>query len=346
MYRKQDSRQQEFVDFVLPFGGWLSATNRWVKKAELIPWEELEPLYEATLSGSDRGAPALSFRIALGSQIIKETLQLSDEETVEQIYENPYLQYFLGYTSFLTEKPFDASMMVHFRKRLKWNDLQTINERIAGIKRQSVSSEEEEKTKGPGSAAGCGGGSSEADMAPNAGVLKIDATCTPADIRYPTDLSLVEEARRKSEEIIDRLYAATANRGKKPRTYRRKARKQFLAVMRKRVRNEKMIRKALGAQLRFLCRNLRSIQKLATPQTLSALTKHQYKALLVIQEVYRQQGEMYRQKTHRIEGRIVSIRQPHIRPIVRGKAGAEVEFGAKVSLQPGRGVCACGPGCV
>ena len=70
----------------------LSASNRWVKKAELIPWGELEPLYEAALSGSETGAPALSVCIALGSQLIKETLQLSDDETVEQICENPYLQ--------------------------------------------------------------------------------------------------------------------------------------------------------------------------------------------------------------------------------------------------------------
>jgi hypothetical protein len=117
MYKKNDKRQKEFEEFILPFGGKLSSDNRWVKKAELIPWEELEPLYEASLAQSDTGAPALSFRIALGSQIIKESLNITDEETCEQIRENPYLQYFLGYTSFISEKPFDPSMMVHFRKR-------------------------------------------------------------------------------------------------------------------------------------------------------------------------------------------------------------------------------------
>lgn len=57
----------------------------------------------------------------------------------------------------------------------------------------------------------------------------------------------------------------------------------------------------------------------------------------MIKELYRQQREMFDKKTNRIDFRIVSISQPHIRPIVRGKASAKVEFGAKltVSLKDG-----------
>lgn len=65
--------------------------------------------------------------------------------------------------------------------------------------------------------------------------------------------------------------------------------------------------------------------------SLSYLSKLDYKNLLVTTEVYRQQLWMHEQKTNRIEDRIVSITQPHIRPIVRGKAGSSVEFGAKIS---------------
>lgn len=99
----------------------------------MIPWEELETLYESALTGASTGAPAIPFRVALGSQIIKESLNLTDEETAEQIRENPYLQYFIGYASFTDERPFNPSMMVYFRRRLEWKDLQTINERIVGI---------------------------------------------------------------------------------------------------------------------------------------------------------------------------------------------------------------------
>lgn len=65
--------------------------------------------------------------------------------------------------------------------------------------------------------------------------------------------------------------------------------------------------------------------------SLDALSPIEYKSLLVVSEVYRQQAWMYNNKVHRIEHRIVSLSQPHIRPIVRGKAGVPVEFGAKIS---------------
>ena len=67
------------------------------------------------------------------------------------------------------------------------------------------------------------------------------------------------------------------------------------------------------------------------------LESKNYKYLLIIKELYRQQLEMFQQKKHSISNRIVSIHQPHIRPMVRGKLGTNVEFGAKinVSLQEG-----------
>ena len=65
--------------------------------------------------------------------------------------------------------------------------------------------------------------------------------------------------------------------------------------------------------------------------TLEGLNKKQYKTLLVLTEVYRQQQWLFDNNKQSIEDRIVSLSQPHIRPIVRGKAGKTVEFGAKLS---------------
>ena len=56
--------------------------------------------------------------MALGALIIKARLVLTDEERVEQIKENPYLQCFIGLAAFQDSAPFDPSMMVYFRKRL------------------------------------------------------------------------------------------------------------------------------------------------------------------------------------------------------------------------------------
>ena len=102
----------------MPFNGGLRSDNRWIKIAKFIPWEDFEILYSKSLSGSQMGSPALSVRIAIGALIIKERLGTSDEETVEQIRENPYLQYFLGFKGYKDEAPFHPTMFVHFRKRI------------------------------------------------------------------------------------------------------------------------------------------------------------------------------------------------------------------------------------
>jgi hypothetical protein len=77
-----------------------------------------------------------------------------------------------------------------------------------------------------------------------------------------------------------------------------------------------------------------------TPYSSCTCRAHQeYRELLVIKELYRQQEEMHRTKTHRIDHRIVSISQPYVRPIVRGKAKANVEFGSKVAVKCCRWFC-------
>jgi len=81
MYRKRDKNQLEFVDdFFLPFGGKLDKRNRWVRLAEIIPWDKVEEEYISLFS--DMGAPAKPVRMALGALIIKEKMGFSDIETM------------------------------------------------------------------------------------------------------------------------------------------------------------------------------------------------------------------------------------------------------------------------
>lgn len=90
---------------------------------------------------------------------------------------------------------------------------------------------------------------------------------------------------------------------------------------------------AIKKQLQYIKRNLFHIRKLIDiGAKLSSLKPKKYKMLLVVTEVYRQQLWMYENEESRIDDRIVSLSQPHIRPIVRGKAGKPVEFGAKLSV--------------
>ena len=125
----QKNKQQTIDDFKLPFGGTLSANNRWVKKAEMVPWDNIEGDYSDLFPG-DSGNVAKPARLALGALIIKETLGISDEETVEQIRENPYLQYFVGFKEYTDKQPFDPSLMVRFRQRFKVEQLEAIKETI------------------------------------------------------------------------------------------------------------------------------------------------------------------------------------------------------------------------
>ncbi|MMZ55080.1 hypothetical protein D1872_169190 [compost metagenome] len=164
----------------------------------------------------------------------------------------------------------------------------------------------------------------------NEGELLPDATCAPADIAYPTDLSLLNQAREKLEKIIDILHEPERGKTRKPRTYRERARKAYLAVAKQRRVKPRAMRKAIGKQLRFVSRDLRMIAELA--DMTSGLPRRLYKELLAIQELYRQQQTMYDKRTHSISDRIVSIAQPHVRPIVRGKARANVEFGEKLAI--------------
>jgi hypothetical protein len=325
MYR-HNQKQLEFEDFVLPFSGKLRSDNRWVKLAKFIPWEEFESAYSKTLTNSSLGPPAKSVRIALGALIIKERLGATDEETVEQIRENPYLQYFLGYKEYKDEQPFDPSLFVYFRKRFRKATLSDINEAIA---RKALDEEKKRAAKKSSKDSDDGPGSSSNSKR---GKLLVDATCTPADITFPTDLKLLNTAREKSEAIIDILHRPFKGKQKKPRTYRKRARKDFIAAAKSKRLSQSKRRKALRKQLGYVERNLKIIDKLSAQTSLLKLAPRQYKNLLVIHEIYRQQRQMYDHRERRIDDRIVSVSQPHVRPIKRGKASAATEFGAKVSL--------------
>ncbi len=321
LYRKKDN-QTTIDDYLVPFGGYLLADNRWVIKAKMIPWDEIEGEY-ADLFPSGTGTVAKPARVAFGAMIIKETLGLTDEETVEQIRENPYLQYFLGYTEYNTKKPFDPSLMVFFRKRFGLKNLSQINETICKMQK---------KDDDQPPATGSGETTKPEEEPENKGKMLMDATCVPADIGYPTDLGLLNEARQKTEAFIDLLYEPLKGKIAKPRTYRDNARKKYLAVAKMRQPRKKLLRKAIRQQLNFVRRNLKHIKALAAYHQVSPLTITQGLQLETIKELYRQQRYMYEHKTHSVENRIVSISQPHVRPIVRGKAGANVEFGAKLAI--------------
>jgi hypothetical protein len=322
MYRSENRSQLNLDEFILPFGGELDIKNRWIHLAGVMPWEFIESIYEAKFKNdSKEGRPPISARIAFGAIYIKEQENLTDEGTVMYIAENPYMQFFLGLKGFENEKLFDPSMMVYFRKRFDNEDINAINEEL--YKRSHKDSDSGEQPPSPPQGDGQG---------KNSGKVILDATCAPSDIRYPTDASLLNESREWLESIIDALWRYGDKQGHKTSCSRLKARREFLAIQKQRKPRKKNMRRFIARQLEFICGNLAMIDSLLKQSGEGKLSSLQEERLVSIRTLYRQQYEMYESNSHSCKDRIVSLRQPYIRPIVRGKAGCAAEFGQKITV--------------
>jgi len=355
MVPTDNPHQIDVYDFVLPFSGRLDPSNQWVQLAQRMPWEELGTQYAQCFSAT-QGRPALAPRIAIGAVLIQQMKGVTDTETVQEIRENPYLQYFLGYPDYCYRQCCDPSLLVTIRRRLGPDLIAQFNRQFLAAQdpppAEDPADEPPQEPPDPDDDPGSGRtlppatppksphvqdsaeDTEASDASPDPqGQLLIDATVAPADIRYPTDLDLLNQCREVSEALIDQVWTPGAGRVK-PRTYRQVARQDYLAVAKQRKKHGKQVRKAVRKQLQYVRRNLGHLDRLldALPGAAIPLSTAAYRQLLVIREVYRQQRTMYDQQTHRIPGRIVSLSQPHVRPMVRGKAHASTEFGAKLSV--------------
>lgn len=321
MYKATDSHQITFFDFNQSCGMQLDTDNEWVVLADQIPWEKVEAEY-ATMFPSRTGHPAYPLRVALGALLIQSRKRLSDRKLVKEITENPYLQYFIGHESFQSERPFEASTLVLFRKRLSADFLMKVNDlylETACATREHSAENENSRAKEAATEDGYG----------NLGTAILDATVSPSNIRFPQDFSLLNEAREKLEAMID-FFHSEYHPWKKPRTYRRIARTEYLEMAKSKRRSAKKMRSHIRKELGRVLRDLEYLSEyMQEGYALPAKYVDQY---LVILELYEQQKYMFDNKTHSVENRIVSISQPYIRPIVRGKAKAPVEFGAKYDV--------------
>ena len=316
MYRQY--YQMTLDDYNFPYGK-LDPENEWVKLAELVPWDTAEAAYARQFVNN--GHPAHPVRIALGALIIKQKLQCSDEWVVRHVSENPYLQFFLGMKAYTNKCPFGASTMVEFRKRFP-------PETIAALLKASTPKEKDNDKRNP---PGDGGSRSDdqANTCENSGTLLMDATCCPADVAFPQDFQLLNDAREHMEHMIDEI--CEANRLKRPRMRRRCARRDFLSLSKSKKRSAKKIRAGVRKQLQYIFRDIGFVTNMIQKMGVQ-LTKTQSNLLNTITTLYEQQRFMFENHTHSVENRIVSLAQPWIRPIVRGNTHANTEFGAKLHI--------------
>ena len=213
--------QLTLCGFETPFEQQLTSENRWIKLSKLIPWDKIVGKYDVQFKSLE-GRPPISGRVVLGAVIIKHMLCLTDRETVMQIQENMFLQYFLGYTSFTNEAPFSPSLFVEIRNRLSLDIVNNINDIVVAHQFENQKNNDNNYT--PESNKDDSIQSSEAPInsvvteepatenntteppIKNEGQLLMDATVAPQNITYPTDLKLLNAAREKSEALIDKLY--------------------------------------------------------------------------------------------------------------------------------------------
>ena len=216
MIRYTPCSQLKFENFKTPFELQLKEDNKWVKLAQLIPWDDCAKIYHRFLN-AEYGAPSIDTRLVLGAIIIKHMKTLSDRDVVSEIQENIYLQYFVGFSSFDPEPSFDPSLFVTFRKRLGLEAFEEMNELIVskalrikkpedieqeGSNKLIATSEEKQNT-----ADDIAEPVQESETKKkNKGRLKMDATVADQMIVYPTDLGLLNTARLETERMIDDLY--------------------------------------------------------------------------------------------------------------------------------------------
>jgi hypothetical protein len=237
--------------------------------------------------------------------LLKHMTGTSDREIVEAVLENPYMQMFCGYERFVTSRMLDASTLTRLRKKVGVEFFRRMEERTYRvlIERRII------RARG----------------------MLVDATVFPENVKYPSDVGLLNRAR---EWLVERVNTIGKRLGHRYRTYKRKARKVYLNFAKKKTRHKKTVEKAKRQMLNFVRRLIGQFRdgKARLGQLGRKIERKVLERFLVVERLYDQQRRMYREKSHRVDNRIVSLHRPYVRPVVRGKSGKDVEFGPKVAL--------------
>ena len=325
MFRKRDRNQISFWESNKRFVVNINPENRWVKLSEIMPWDKIEDHYAQNMC-EDNGREAISSRIAFGSIYAKEALNLTDPQTVEQIGENPYLQYFFGLWDYQGTPLFDPSMMVHFRKRFTPEFIAKVNDYICTGNwpddNDSIQSPEDLPPL---------------EEAEHKGKLMLDATVAPSDIRYPNDVSLLDNCRENLEKMIDELFEESGKTGRRTPYHRKTAHQKHINFIKKKKKSKTVINAALNAQLKYVEMAIQQVLTLILCCGMDSFTDREWDCFDTICHIYLQQKEMYDNNTNRCEGKIMSLRQPFVRAILRNKAKAKYEYGQKLALAKANG---------
>lgn len=316
----------------------LNKSNRWVILADRLPWDEIERIYNSRLDNKYKGAGNKPARMIIGACIIKHKFNLSDQETIDMIQENPYMQYLCGLSEF-TDKPiFDASLFVTIRKRISEEEINEMTLSLLNRPQQGKESVMRED-RHDGSDGGVpsdadnddnGAGFTDSQGRKHKGVLKMDATCADAEVRYPVDVDIIHDGCKVVDRYIKALCKAFCI--KHVHSCYKSVRSSYLELVKHKKKGGRLVKETIGHLLHYLRIDLRKITGIFVEHTGSKdmLRPSERRVLNAVFDMFHQQSYMHENNTHTCANRIISIFQPHLRPIKRGKARARTEFGAKI----------------
>ena len=127
MIKYNSQYQTKITEFSNLYQLKLNENNRWIQLGSVLPWDKLVSLLSKKYSFT-KGSKGINPRVVIGALIVKHKLTLTDEETIEIISENPYIQFFLGFTEFNSNPIFSPSLFVDIRKRLGKDIFEKFNE--------------------------------------------------------------------------------------------------------------------------------------------------------------------------------------------------------------------------
>lgn len=329
MIQYNSERQLTIEEFKTPFQTSLLPDNRWVMLSKIVPWDKFASSYMSMMN-IGFGRPGISPRIVIGALIIKHIENLDDRGVIAAIQENVYMQFFVGLKEFTPTPVFDPSLFVDIRKRVGADIFDSLNVELIKSFSEQEDKKHNDKHKNKNN-----------DTPKNKGKMQADATVADQYITHPTDNGILNQSRKQCEKIIDKLYELNDKTGVKPRTYRRKIDKAYLGYSKKKKKSKSTHRKMTRKLLECVNRDTKHINNLLdifeSKGTRFPLKHSEQHMLWIICTAYAQQKYMYDTKTHSCPDRIVSIFQPHVRPIPRGKTKNQVEFGSKLGASLDKG---------
>lgn len=277
---------------------------------KLIPWDDLVKLLPEKKNPA--GAPSYLPRAGyFGLMFLKHYTGLSDEKLLAAFQTNYAYQMFCGCRLKVGQVIRDNAFVSRTRSYLaKYCDMNKVQKVLI------------EAWKG---------------KLENTNVLMMDATCYEVHLRFPTDVKLLwESCTFLWEEQIPSLCKLAGL--KLPRSKFKEQKIKQIDFSKKRRVGIKANKKRVKTLLRLLKKGIDAYQSLLNQAKGLHLSEYVSKRFKTIQKVYQQQSYLVVNKTTSVKNRIVSLSQPHIRPIVRGKENKPVEFGIKAHIMQVGGI--------